>query len=93
MLLQLTAAGAQGWERVGLIGYLVVSVVLLAVAFTAGERVFFGIVPGYRMREKTEECDALRAEVKVLWAEKVEDGKEQAELAKAYLRLRDQEKS
>lgn len=40
-----------------------------------------------------KERDALRAEIKTLWAEKVEDAKESEELAKAYLKLRQVDKS
>ena len=43
-------------------------------------------------RCETENAE-LRAEVKVLWAEKVEDAKESQDLARAYLKVREADKS
>lgn len=49
-------------------------------------------VPGVRYRAKIAECQALTVENKELWNEKVQDAKETAELAKAFLKAREQDR-
>lgn len=96
--LQITSQAASGWERVGLIGFLVTAIVLLVTSFVAGERVFFGVVPAYRYSAKEEECngkDAIiekkDAEIRRLWEEKVEDARKAALVAEAFVEIKRRE--
>lgn len=63
---------------------------LLAFALLAAYMEWW--VPGVRYRAKIAECQALTVENKQLWNEKVEDAKETAELAKAFLKVREQDR-
>lgn len=50
-------------------------------------------IAGYeqRLTEKERECESYRQENKQLWQEKVVDARESADIAKAYIRLRERE--
>lgn len=80
-------AGFEAWisviDSVGTLGL----VVILAWAFYTRR---------IRLGSDADRCemerDTLREEVKQLWVEKAEDARESSDLARAYLKLREQER-
>jgi hypothetical protein len=71
-------------QNLGLIG-------VLTIALLGRYRGWW--VDGPTHRKTEERCGVLQAENTTLWKEKVEDAKEQGELAKAYMKLREQERA